>query len=119
MRQAVSFADISRATERAARALGLEDEEAQAAIELALEIVAVPNDRLPGLTIPQTRLVRLLKAAGGKVVPRAIVAAHVAPEAQEKIIDVYVANVRKLPDYGPHIVTVWGVGFAWRDGGGA
>lgn len=114
MKPGVTIAAISRATEAAARAVGLDCEEAQAAIELALEVLAIDHEPLPGLKGQTTKIVRMLQAARGKAVPREVLADAVCPEADLKAVDVHVCKLRAHPAYRDAVVTVHGVGWAWR-----
>ncbi|MEM7515433.1 MAG: hypothetical protein AAF368_00725, partial [Planctomycetota bacterium] len=74
-----------------------------------------------GLTAQETRFVRAVQSAGGRLVNHeSLLGAIAVPSLDEpniKAVSVIACKVRaKRPDLGAQILTVWGEGFRWEEG---
>ncbi|MEM7516882.1 MAG: helix-turn-helix domain-containing protein [Planctomycetota bacterium] len=76
---------------------------------------------IDGLTAQETRFVRAVQSAGGRLVNQeSLLGAISVPSSDEpniRSVAVIACKVRaKRPDLGAQILTVWGQGFRWEEG---
>lgn len=110
------FATVSRVVERAARDLGLRDDDIEGAIEMVLLSLVRPA-RVEGLTDQQSRLVRALHAARGRIVTPETLLVVIGSDGCANAISVLLSNIEKArPDLGAVIANVWGDGYRWTGG---
>lgn len=89
-------------------------------LEQLASLTGINDPNLPGLSQLESRIVRALEHANGRVLPRdallnAMYWDKCGAEPQSKTIDVYMSKIRKRrPDIGRRIETCWGVGYSLR-----
>lgn len=73
---------------------------------------------IDGLTRQQSRLIRVLQSAPGRIFSGWHLSDLIAPDPldppEPQVVKVLVCRIRQLrPDLSPHIQTVWGQGLRW------
>lgn len=111
------LATVSRVVERAARELGLDDLDAQAAVETVLVAFLDPAP-LPGLTMMQSKLLQALQGARGRVLTREALLVLIGSDSDESVVDVQMSLIRRVrPDLRAQIETVRCMRYGANDGG--
>lgn len=95
---------------------GLSEDEEYLVMEF-LEELRAPQP-VEGLTGAQSRLVRTLRAARGRILSKPFlvdtIAKNLDAPPDHKLIDVFICQIRKRrPDLSLHIENVWGQGLRW------
>lgn len=114
----ITQAQICEAAEHAFRLLGIEDDDAEAALALALEISLPSKHQLvPGLSPKESRVARLISAASPRTVSKGQIFEALYADNEDvdmKIIDVWISKIRKAsPEFREAIRTTWGRGYQW------
>lgn len=115
---AVTPARAARAAEAALRMVGVEDDDFEEVLAVAVEIAcAQVCEPFPGVPMLLAKVLRALIAARGRLVNREAMALIIGSNGSvNNLISVHVCRLRKIlgPQARDWVVTVWGEGFRWE-----
>ncbi len=108
-----AHAEIARLRDERDDLLAMVDYQKQVIAEMAGHALV----RLPGLTVLQSRIIRCLEAANGRVVSKHGLMCAMYPDSagdwpEIKIVDVYISKIRATSNsYRARLQNEWGEGF--------